>query len=30
MDFTHVIKTSIFLMDMGQFAEVNEVVWQVL
>ena len=25
MDFTHVIKTSIFLMDMGQFAQVNEV-----
>lgn len=25
MDFGHVIKTSIFLMDMGKFAEVNEV-----
>ena len=25
MDFSHVIKTSIFLMDMGQFAQVNEV-----
>lgn len=25
MDFSNVIKTSIFLMDMGQFAEVNEV-----
>ncbi|HTN45409.1 MAG TPA: RidA family protein [Flavipsychrobacter sp.] len=25
MDFNHVIKTSIFLMDMGQFARVNEV-----
>lgn len=25
MDFSHVIKTSIFLMDMGQFALVNEV-----
>ena len=25
MDFTNVIKTSIFLMDMGQFAQVNEV-----
>lgn len=25
MDFNHVIKTSIFLMDMGKFAEVNEV-----
>ncbi len=25
MDFSHVIKTSIFLMDMGKFAEVNEV-----
>jgi 2-iminobutanoate/2-iminopropanoate deaminase len=25
MDFSHVIKTSIFLMDMGQFSVVNEV-----
>ncbi len=25
MDFSNVIKSSIFLMDMGQFAEVNEV-----
>jgi 2-iminobutanoate/2-iminopropanoate deaminase len=25
MDFSHVVKTSIFLMDMGQFAKVNEV-----
>lgn len=25
MDFSHVIKTSIFLMDMGKFAEVNAV-----
>ncbi len=25
MDFTCIIKTSIFLMDMGQFAQVNEV-----
>lgn len=25
MDFSHVIKTSIFLMDMGKFAAVNEV-----
>jgi 2-iminobutanoate/2-iminopropanoate deaminase len=25
MDFGHVLKTSIFLMDMGQFAQVNEV-----
>lgn len=25
MDFSNVIKTSIFLMDMGQFAQVNEV-----
>jgi len=25
MDFTHVLKTSIFLMDMGQFGQVNEV-----
>ena len=25
MDFGNVIKTSIFLMDMGQFAQVNEV-----
>lgn len=25
MNFSHVIKTSIFLMDMGKFAEVNEV-----
>lgn len=25
MDFNNVIKTSIFLMDMGKFAEVNEV-----
>lgn len=25
MDFSNVIKTSIFLMDMGQFANVNEV-----
>ena len=25
MDFSHVVKTSIFLMDMGQFAQVNEV-----
>ena len=25
MDFSNVLKTSIFLMDMGQFAEVNEV-----
>ena len=25
MNFTHVIKSSIFLMDMGKFAEVNEV-----
>ena len=25
MDFSHVIKTSIFLTDMGQFATVNEV-----
>lgn len=25
MDFTNIIKSSIFLMDMGQFAQVNEV-----
>ena len=25
MDFTHVVKTSIFLKDMNQFAEVNAV-----
>jgi 2-iminobutanoate/2-iminopropanoate deaminase len=25
MDFTNVLKTSIFLMDMGQFGKVNEV-----
>lgn len=25
MDFSNVLKTSIFLMDMGQFAQVNEV-----
>lgn len=25
MNFTNVVKTSIFLMDMGQFGEVNEV-----
>ena len=25
MDFTNIIKTSIFLMDMGQFVQVNEV-----
>ena len=25
MDFSNVIKTSIFLMDMGQFAQVNEI-----
>jgi 2-iminobutanoate/2-iminopropanoate deaminase len=25
MDFSHIIKTSIFLMDMGKFATVNEV-----
>lgn len=25
MNFSHVLKTSIFLMDMGKFAEVNEV-----
>ena len=25
MDFSHVLKTSIFLMDMGQFGQVNEV-----
>lgn len=25
MDFTHVVKTSIFLMDMNNFAKVNEV-----
>ena len=25
LDFTHVVKTTIFLMDMGQFAQVNEV-----
>ncbi len=25
MDFSNVVKTSIFLMDMGQFANVNEV-----
>ena len=25
MDFNHVLKTSIFLMDMGQFGQVNEV-----
>lgn len=25
MDFSNVIKTSIFLMDMGQFSQVNEV-----
>lgn len=25
MDFSHVVKSSIFLMDMGQFATVNEV-----
>lgn len=25
MDFNHVLKTSIFLMDMGQFTQVNEV-----
>ncbi len=25
MDFTNVLKTTIFLMDMGQFAQVNEI-----
>jgi len=25
MDFSHVLKSTIFLMDMGQFAKVNEV-----
>ena len=25
MDFSNVLKTSIFLMDMGQFAQVNEI-----
>ena len=25
MDFTNILKTTIFLMDMGQFAKVNEV-----
>jgi 2-iminobutanoate/2-iminopropanoate deaminase len=25
MDFSHVIKSTIFLMDMGQFAQVNEI-----
>jgi 2-iminobutanoate/2-iminopropanoate deaminase len=25
MDFSHVVKSTIFLMDMGQFAQVNEV-----
>ncbi len=25
MDFTNILKTTIFLMDMGQFAQVNEV-----
>jgi len=25
IDFTHVVKTSIFLMNMGQFAQVNEI-----
>ena len=25
MDFNHVVKTSIFVKDMGQFAEINEV-----
>jgi len=25
MDFSNVLKTTIFLMDMGQFAKVNEV-----
>lgn len=25
MDFSNVVKTSIFLMDMGKFAQVNEV-----
>jgi 2-iminobutanoate/2-iminopropanoate deaminase len=25
LDFTNVLKTSIFLMDMGQFGKVNEV-----
>jgi len=25
MDFSHVLKTSIFLLDMGQFGKVNEV-----
>lgn len=25
LDFSHVVKTTIFLMDMGQFAQVNEV-----
>ena len=25
MDFTNILKTSIFLMDMGQFGQVNEV-----
>lgn len=25
MDFSHVVKTSIYLMDMGKFSEVNEV-----
>lgn len=25
LDFTHVLKTTIFLMDMAQFAQVNEV-----
>ncbi|XZF12826.1 RidA family protein [Chitinophagaceae bacterium MMS25-I14] len=25
MDFSHVLKSTIFLMDMGQFAQVNEV-----
>lgn len=25
MDFSHVLKSTIFIMDMGQFAEINEV-----
>ena len=25
MDFSHVLKTTIFLMDMGQFGQVNEI-----
>ncbi|MNL89146.1 Enamine/imine deaminase [compost metagenome] len=25
MDFTHVLKSTIFITDMGQFAQINEV-----